>query len=994
MKKRPSVHHQTQNGYIDAWVSILVLLIVCVSPTGAAAQDGNPGRLVVTYSNGLVMLNTDGTNIVNLTENAAQHQAPYPSFMIGSDDWSPSVSMGGTVAFQSVHDTSDGTHGTGSRIYVVGPSGIISQLTTTAGLHIDSSSGMYPNDVWPVISQDGSKVCFIGARNELETSPGVFSHPWRDLYVVNTDGTGLHQVTASQSKAGSGANYSWVQACAWNPDGSTIAFKGLRLRTDPDGQQRFHVVLGTINPDGSGETHLPVIDHSSWLDSSGWPSEQALDWSPDGRYLLVAYGGGAMGAPYPRYIVVDLAPGGSVAEITPPGSMFAGTVRFSPDSQRIVYLTDNPGFTAAYPTFINRDGTNKIVLNTVEVIRYVPVWWMPGPPVPVPSRLELTPNPVKVFQEGAEVHVTPTLYDAQGDVIVHGARTWTIDPYYLGSPAVSNTGAVVDRGTTVLGTFVLTATNAGLRATTQVIVKPPSPAITLNPDSLDFSTVPAGASVTQATTVGNPGSRDLVVAAIALCTGTSGEFTWSQAVPFTVSPGSHMTLSITYAPSDSGIDNGCMHIASNDPESPSATLSVTGAGTVPPTLSLVPSSLGFGTVVVGTSRTMWAQIRNPGSFELMISGIGRCQGTGSEFAWSPPAPLVVGPGGTLDLSVTYSPSDVGSDGGCLSIVSNDPTNPTRALNLGGAGSGPGDSRASGDFDGDGKSDFVVYRPTTGEWFIRYSSYGYVVGAGAWWFQWGLIGDVPIVGDFDGDGRTDVTVYRPTTGEWFIRYSSYGYVVGAGTWLYQWGLPGDTPIASDFDGDGKTDVAVYRPSTGEWFIRYSSRGYLVGAGTWLYQWGLPGDMPISADFDGDGKTDLAVYRPTTGEWFIRYSSRGHLVGDGPWLYQWGLAGDTPIAADFDGDGKTDLGVYRPSTGQWFIRYSTHGHAVGAGAWLYQWGLVGDVPMVEDFDGDGKTDITVYRPATGEWFLRNSSYDYVVGAGAWLFQWGLVGDTPLP
>jgi hypothetical protein len=99
------------------------------------------------------------------------------------------------------------------------------------------------------------------------------------------------------------------------------------------------------------------------------------------------------------------------------------------------------------------------------------------------------------------------------------------------------------------------------------------------------------------------------------------------------------------------------------------------------------------------------------------------------------------------------------------------------------------------------------------------------------------------GDFDGDGKTDIAVFRPSTGEWFLRLSTQNYVVAAGNWYFQWGVPGDVPITGDFDGDGKTDITVYRPSTGEWYLRLSSRGYVVAQGNWYFQWGVPGDLPF-------------------------------------------------------------------------------------------------------------------------------------------------------
>ena len=70
------------------------------------------------------------------------------------------------------------------------------------------------------------------------------------------------------------------------------------------------------------------------------------------------------------------------------------------------------------------------------------------------------------------------------------------------------------------------------------------------------------------------------------------------------------------------------------------------------------------------------------------------------------------------------------------------------------------------------------------------------------------------GEYDGDGKTDLAVYRPSTGTWFIRHSSTGYATSAS---YQWGLSTDVPVPGDFDGDAKTDLAVWRPSTGTWYL---------------------------------------------------------------------------------------------------------------------------------------------------------------------------------
>lgn len=134
---------------------------------------------------------------------------------------------------------------------------------------------------------------------------------------------------------------------------------------------------------------------------------------------------------------------------------------------------------------------------------------------------------------------------------------------------------------------------------------------------------------------------------------------------------------------------------------------------------------------------------------------------------------------------------------------------------------------------------------------------------------GILTTVAGTAQFDGDGKIDPTVYRPSSHQWFILYSSRNYDAALYGYL-QWGLDGDEPFAADFDGDGYCDIGVFRPSNGTWYLRLSSLGWQPGPNT-VFAWGATGDVPNTGDVDADGRADIGVYRPTTGQWFFLFSS---------------------------------------------------------------------------------------------------------------------------
>lgn len=233
----------------------------------------------------------------------------------------------------------------------------------------------------------------------------------------------------------------------------------------------------------------------------------------------------------------------------------------------------------------------------------------------------------------------------------------------------------------------------GVNAFSPFALHQPMPAnILVAPTALNFGeqAVAAGPTLAQRVTITNTGDFDLHISAITP-SGDAGEFALTDSGAITLTPGSTRTIDVAFNPTSTGDKGAVLTIASDDSDTPSIPVILSGRG-IDCEIVVAPDSLAFGEqdVTAGPTVSQTVVITNTGSAALHIGDITL---TGNH-----PAAFVIASGGgaitlttgsTHTVYVAFDPASADAKSANLTIQSDDGDEATINVALSGTGTGSG-----------------------------------------------------------------------------------------------------------------------------------------------------------------------------------------------------------------------------------------------------------------------------------------------------------------
>jgi hypothetical protein len=182
-----------------------------------------------------------------------------------------------------------------------------------------------------------------------------------------------------------------------------------------------------------------------------------------------------------------------------------------------------------------------------------------------------------------------------------------------------------------------------------------------------------------------------------------------------------------------------------------------------------------------------------------------------------------------------------------------------------------------DFNRDGRPDYALFNASTrqsGIWYLSGANGVTFIGS-AWGptlpLGWALVG----TGDFNNDGKPDYVLFNASTRQTAVWYLNNNLYIGG---AFAPAIPAPWSLAgvADFNRDGKPDYLLFNPNT-----LYSVIWYMSGVSRISSAFGptIAAGYTVegAADFNGDGKPDYLLFNLSTQGTVLWYLNNNVRIG---------------------------------------------------------------------------------------------------------------------
>jgi|GEM_PF-4738197 len=192
--------------------------------------------------------------------------------------------------------------------------------------------------------------------------------------------------------------------------------------------------------------------------------------------------------------------------------------------------------------------------------------------------------------------------------------------------------------------------------------------LTIDPSSISFGDVIVDSTVTDTMTLTNDGTAPLVIESVT--NSGIGDFSYTLdgwATPHTLGVGDAVEIQMSLKPSVTGIFSDTLTIMDNLPDGDKAIYNIPLSGTgILGNLTIDPSSISFGDVIVDSTVTDTVTLTNDGTAPLVIESISISR---AEFTFEPltPMPYPLSVGESIEVLIHFTPTDTVDYNGTLTI---------------------------------------------------------------------------------------------------------------------------------------------------------------------------------------------------------------------------------------------------------------------------------------------------------------------------------------